>query len=58
MLNFGSVTITGTGGTREKFTAIVDPIGVRKKINQIIENYNQAYAEYQQQKASKTGPAG
>ena len=42
MLNFGSVTVVGTGGTKESFRAIVEPIAVRKKINQIIENYMQA----------------
>lgn len=40
LLNFGTVTITGTGGTKESFHAIVDPIEVRKKIHQIIEGYN------------------
>lgn len=39
LLNFGTVTVTGTGGTKESFRAIVDPVGVRKKINQIIENH-------------------
>jgi len=52
LLNFGSVTVTGTGGTKERFGAIAEPIAVRKKINQIIENYSQAYAEYQRQKTS------
>jgi uncharacterized membrane protein YdbT with pleckstrin-like domain len=52
IFNLGSVTVTGTGGTREKFAAIQDPAGVRKKINQIIEDYNQAYAEYQQRRTS------
>lgn len=41
LLNFGTVTVTGTGGTKESFRAIVEPIGVRKKINQIIEGYMQ-----------------
>ena len=41
LLNFGTVTVTGTGGTKESFRAIVDPVGVRKKINQIIEDYLQ-----------------
>ncbi len=44
ILNFGTVTITGTGGTSESFRAIVNPIGVRRKVNQIIE----AYLQYQQ----------
>jgi uncharacterized membrane protein YdbT with pleckstrin-like domain len=52
LLNFGSVTVTGTGGTKESFRAIFEPLIARKKINQIIENYTQAYAQYQQQKAS------
>lgn len=41
LLNFGTVTVTGTGGTRESFRAIVDPVGVRKKIHQILESYLQ-----------------
>ena len=41
LLNFGTVTVTGTGGTREGFRAISDPLGVRNKINQVIEQYNQ-----------------
>lgn len=49
LLNFGTVTVTGTGGTRESFRAIVDPIDVRKKINQIIEGYMQ----YQQKLSAK-----
>lgn len=39
LLNFGTVTVIGTGGTKESFKAIFDPIEVRKKINQIIEGY-------------------
>lgn len=50
ILNFGTVTVTGTGGTKESFRAIIEPIAVRKKINQIIEGYMQAYNQYQQQK--------
>jgi len=38
LFNFGSVTVTGTGGTRERFGAIIDPIGIRRKINQVIED--------------------
>jgi uncharacterized membrane protein YdbT with pleckstrin-like domain len=49
LLNFGTVTVTGTGGTREGFRAIVDPIGVRKNINQIIEGYIQ----YQQKQSDQ-----
>lgn len=49
-LNFGNVTIVGTGGTRETFRAIVDPVGVRSQVNQIIERYMQAYTEFQQQR--------
>lgn len=41
LLNAGTVTVTGTGGTKESFSAIDDPVGVRKKINQIIEKYGQ-----------------
>jgi uncharacterized membrane protein YdbT with pleckstrin-like domain len=48
VINFGTVTVTGTGGTKESFRAIVDPIGVRKNINQILEGYLQ----YQQKLSS------
>jgi len=41
-LNFGNVTITGTGGTKGTFKAIINPEKVRAKINQIIEHYAQA----------------
>ena len=41
LLNFGVVTVTGTGGTKESFRAIIDPLAFRKKINQIIEHYAQ-----------------
>ena len=52
MFNFGSVTVIGTGGTRERFGAIAEPVAVRRKLNQVIENYSQAYAEYQRQEES------
>jgi uncharacterized membrane protein YdbT with pleckstrin-like domain len=41
LLNFGTVTVTGTGGTMESFRAIIEPLAVRQKINQIIEGYMQ-----------------
>jgi uncharacterized membrane protein YdbT with pleckstrin-like domain len=47
LLNFGSVTVTGTGGTRESFKAIAEPIEVRSKINQIIEQSTQAFSQQQ-----------
>jgi len=48
LLNFGTVTVTGTGGTRDSFRAIIAPLDVRRKITQIIEHYMQAYAQYPQ----------
>ncbi len=53
LLNFGTVTVTGTGGTRESFRAIVAPVEVRKKITHIIERYMQAYAQSERQVASQ-----
>ena len=50
LLNFGTVTVIGTGGTKESFRGISDPIVIRKKINQIVEGYMQAIAQSQQQK--------
>jgi len=41
IMNFGSVTIIGTGGTKETFRGIIDPQNVRKKVNQVIEHYIQ-----------------
>ena len=58
IFNFGTVTVTGTGGTKESFQSIAEPIDVRKKINQIIEDYQQAYNEYQEQKRSNPQVAG
>jgi len=58
MFNFGSVTVIGTGGTREKFGAIADPMAIRRKLNQVIENNSQAYAEYQRQKESSPKAGG
>jgi uncharacterized membrane protein YdbT with pleckstrin-like domain len=52
VLNFGTVTVTGTGGTKESFRAIVEPIAIRKKINQIIEDYLQTYGEYLQKESN------
>ncbi len=47
VLNFGVVTVTGTGGTKESFRAIGEPFVVRKKISQIIEQYTQAFSQQQ-----------
>jgi uncharacterized membrane protein YdbT with pleckstrin-like domain len=51
LLNFGTVTVIGTGGTKESFRAIVEPVGVRKKINQIIEGYMQYQQKLSNQQA-------
>lgn len=40
LLSIGTITITGTGGTRQSFRGIVDPIKTKRKINQIVEHYN------------------
>jgi uncharacterized membrane protein YdbT with pleckstrin-like domain len=53
MLNFGVVTVTGTGGTKESFRAIGQPFAVRKIISQIIEQYTQSYD--QQQRVANPG---
>ena len=51
LLNFGTMTVTGTGGTKESFRAIIGPVAVRNKINQIIEQNTQVFD--QQQRASQ-----
>ena len=48
LMNFGMVTVTGTGGTKESFRSIVGPFAVRKKISQIIEEYTQTYSQQQE----------
>lgn len=53
LLNFGTVTVTGTGGTRESFRAIGEPVEVRKEITCIIEHHMQGYAHSEQQVASQ-----
>lgn len=40
-MNFGNVTITGTGGTKGTFRTIKNPEKVKGKINEIIEHYSQ-----------------
>lgn len=39
MLNYGTITITGTGGTQEGFRTIVEPLTVRKKMYKVLEHY-------------------
>jgi uncharacterized membrane protein YdbT with pleckstrin-like domain len=57
LLDFGTVTVIGTGGTKESFRPITGPLTARKKIHQIIEHYTaQVYA--QQQMASNRGAGG
>lgn len=43
LLNFGTVTITGTGGSKESFKFVVNPISIRKKINHTLQKYTQNY---------------
>lgn len=40
LLSFGTITLTGTGGTRQSFRGIIDPIKTKKRINQIVEHFN------------------
>lgn len=37
LFNSGTVTVIGTGGTKENFRSIYEPLTIRKNINQIIE---------------------
>lgn len=52
IFNFGTVTVIGTGGTKESFRAIGEPIAVRTKINRIIENNTQAYTQFHQEEVT------
>ncbi|MEN6621262.1 MAG: PH domain-containing protein, partial [Smithella sp.] len=40
MFGFGTVTITGSGGTRESFPSIDKPNEFRKRVNDQLANYN------------------
>jgi uncharacterized membrane protein YdbT with pleckstrin-like domain len=44
LLNFDTVAVTGTGGTRESLRVIADPTRARKQINQILEGQVQRRA--------------
>lgn len=39
LLNFGTVVVIGTGGTKEPFRAISSPVMTRRIINEILEHY-------------------
>jgi uncharacterized membrane protein YdbT with pleckstrin-like domain len=50
LLNFGTVIVTGTVGTKGGFRGIVDPLTIRRKINQVVEAATkQAYSQQQSQ---------
>ncbi|MCS5711564.1 PH domain-containing protein [Candidatus Berkiella aquae] len=40
ILNYGSITITGTGGTRESFYNIVDPLAFRRAVQEESDTSN------------------
>ncbi len=42
LLDFGSVSIIGTGGTREPFQQIADPLGLRRALQQQIARHRNA----------------
>ena len=35
ILGYGDITVVGTGGSRETFETLADPIGFRKKFQQV-----------------------
>jgi len=38
IFNYGSITVIGSGGTKQKFVGITNPIEIRNKTNQVIED--------------------
>jgi uncharacterized membrane protein YdbT with pleckstrin-like domain len=40
LLNFGTVKVTGTGGTRGTFKLVTAPLALRKVIHQVVEEYS------------------
>jgi len=57
LLNIGTVTTTGTGGTQERFRKIADPMGVRRKVNEILEAY-QRWLEHKAAESANNNLAG
>lgn len=46
ILNYGSIIVIGTGGTRDPFYYIPDPIGFRKIVQQQIDLVDQKYQDH------------
>ena len=44
MLGFGTITVTGTGGTKEEFDRIADPLEFRRQVQSAISAADQARA--------------
>ncbi len=44
MLGYGSIEVTGTGGTREEFTRIADPLEFRRQVQAAISAADEARA--------------
>jgi uncharacterized membrane protein YdbT with pleckstrin-like domain len=42
MLGFGTITVTGTGGTKEEFDRIADPLEFRRQVQSAISAFDQA----------------
>ncbi|MDP3442383.1 MAG: PH domain-containing protein, partial [Ignavibacteria bacterium] len=40
VMSFGTIKITGTGGTQQIVKALTNPLVIRKRINQVVENFN------------------
>ena len=36
MLNYGTIVVSGSGGTRQRFPSISDPMRLRNKINEML----------------------
>jgi uncharacterized membrane protein YdbT with pleckstrin-like domain len=51
LLNFGTVIITGPDGAKESFKTIAQPLAVKQRIDQTVERYLRAYAEFQRKQA-------
>jgi len=44
LLGFGTITVTGTGGTKEEFDRIADPLEFRRQVQSAISAADQARA--------------
>lgn len=57
MFSFGDIEVIGTGGTREQFQRIGDPLGFRKAVAEAAEAHHDVHPDAQPAPAAAAAPA-